>query len=133
MKKIFLLFFVFAIISTSFSQNDISKKDMIIALLKMNDNSKIFTELVSINIESIPVQKRVDFQKEVEEVASKKKKEALAFFLKRYSEKDIDKIYSEYSVPNRFAYSQKTLSFLREWKTYKMLFQKEFKKIFSRY
>lgn len=130
MKKTFFLLLVFTFVSIGFSQENNTKKEKIIALLEMNSNSKIFTELVTLNIQEIDKNKQEEFRNKIAELEEKKKEEAIIYFLKKYSEKDINAIYADYSVPNRMAYTQKTLSFLREWKTFKMLFQKEFKEVF---
>jgi len=131
MKKVFFMILVFAMISIGFSQENISKKDKIVALLEINDNSKIFTELVTLNIQEIDKEKQLDFREEIDKLARNKKEEAIVFFMKKYSEDDINAIFTDYSVPNQLAYSQKTVSFLREWKSYKSNFQKEFKEFFT--
>lgn len=133
MKKSILILLFIHFVSIGFSQNNDTKKDKILALLALNDNSKYFTELVSINIDKIDVDKQEGFKDEIAVLASKKKEEALVYFMKKYSIKDINAIYTDYSVPNKLAYSQKTLSFLREWKSYKLQFQKEFKSVFATY
>lgn len=133
MKKLFFLLVFFTFISFGFSQKNETKKEKIITLLEINDNSKLFTELVSLNINKITKNKQASFRSEMQELARKKKKEAIIFFMKKYSMREIDAIYLDYSVPNRLSYSQKTLSFLREWKTYKLLYQKEFKISFANY
>ena len=122
---------VFSLMSIGFSQETNSKKEKIIALLEINANSKIFTELVTLNIQEIDKDKQLDFRKKIDKLAKNKKEEAIIFFMKKYSKADINTIYEDYSTPNRLAYSQKTLSFLREWKSYKILFQKEFKEVFK--
>lgn len=133
MKKTLLVLLFISFFNQAFSQTNEAKKTKITTLIEMNDNSKYFTELVSINIDKIKKDKQASFRNEIAMLAAKKKAEAIRFFMKKYSTKEINAIYADYSVPNSLAYSQKTLSFLREWKTYKLLFQKEFKAVFSRY
>jgi len=133
MKKLVLLSFLLFYVILGISQESISKKDKIIELLEMNNNSKYFTDLISINIEKISIDKQDDFRNEINTLAEIKKNEAIDFFIKKYSKADINAIYNDYSVPNQFSYSQKTLSFLREWKTYKLIFKKEFNAIITKY
>ena len=131
MKKVFFLILVFSFTSIVFSQENNLKKEKIIALLEMNNNSKLFTKLVALNIQEIDKDKQLAFRREIAKLAIDKNEEAIVFFMEKYSEDDINAIFTDFSVPNRLAYSQKTLSFMREWKSYKLLFQKEFKKIFE--
>lgn len=133
MKKSLLILLFINFVFLGFSQDLDAKKDKIIALLELHNNSKYFTELVSINIDKIEPAKQESFKKEIAALASKTKEEAITFFMKKYSTKEINAVYTDYSVPNKLAYSQKTLSFLRRWKSYKLQFQKEFKSVFATY
>ena len=133
MKKIRVLLIVLSITTWTHSQEAMSKKEKIVALLEMNNNSKFFTDLVALNIQKIDKEKQTNFRQEIAVLANSTKEKAVAFFNKKYSDKDIQVIYDDYAVPNRMVYSQKTLSFLREWKTHKRDFQKDFKKIFAKY
>ena len=133
MKKIVVLLIVFSITTWSYAQEAITKKEKIIALLEMNNNSKFFADLVALNIEKIDKEKQENFRQEIAILTSSTKEKAVVFFNKKYSDKEIQIIYKDYAVPNRMTYSQKTLSFLREWKTHKRNFQKDFNQIFATY
>lgn len=133
MKQILLFIVVVFIGFQSYAQNDDDLKNSIIKLMEVKNNSNFFTELVDLNIHHIKKDKQHSFRNQIAELAENKKAEAIAYFIKRYTKKDIDAIYKDYSSLNSLAYSQKTNSFLKEWQSYKNQFQKEFKKVFATY
>ncbi|HIE19318.1 TPA: endonuclease III [Candidatus Bathyarchaeota archaeon] len=102
-------------------------------LLYAKDNMQLFNQLVENNVRYISRDKQDDFRNEIENLKLKTIKDAKAYFLRRYSQQDINAIYSELIEKGRINNNTKTLSFKREWRTYQKAFQKEFTKIFYSY
>jgi predicted RecB family endonuclease len=130
MKKI-TLFLAFILSLSMFSQE--VKEVSLDELLTVNDNSVIFTQLLENNIHYIEDERQEAFKNEIEALAQKKITKAKKYFNKKYSRKDINHIYAEFTQNGRMNFNPKTLSFIREWRSYKREFQKEFKVLFMEY
>jgi hypothetical protein len=130
MKKFSLLTLLFLLSSMAFSQDELKQNITLDKLLSVNDNSLVFTKLVKDNISYISVAKQEDFKTKVANLAKQKKDKAKVYFSKKYTQKDINEIYAEFTQNGRMNFNPKTLSFVREWRTYKREFQKEFNQLF---
>jgi len=127
------LLFLALIFSFQLFSQEINKQVSLDDLLTVNDNSKIFTQLPKDNIHYLTKEKQEAFKQEVAVLAQKKIAIAKKYFNKKYSAEDINSIYAEFTQEGRMNFNPKTLSFIREWRSYKREFQKEFNALFMEY
>ena len=129
MKYLFFLFFL-SLTFVGLAQSGVSYDRKLEALIALDNQPDIFKELLEKNIEYIDDNRKASFTKAIEELNASIKNEAVKYFKKKYDLQDINKIYAELSEKGKIAYYQKTLSFLREWRSYKRKYQKEFNRKF---
>ena len=131
MKKVIYTFIALFITLGSFAQEKNAYTKSIEKLMNAKNGTAIFERILDSNIDNIEVTKQAEFKQKVELSATTKKAEAIQYFTKKYSQEDIDEIYTEFTTDGRIDYTPKTLTFIREWRNFKNQFQQEFKEIYS--
>ncbi len=131
MKKIIYTFVALFITVGSFAQDKSAFTKSVEKLMNARNGSDIFERILESNIDNIETTKQVDFKQKVESAATTTKEEAIQYFTKKYSQEDIDEIYTEFTTDGRIDYTPKTLTFIREWRNFKNQFQQEFKEIYK--
>lgn len=127
MKKL-LTVIVFFTVFSSFSQSITLDK-----LMSLNGSSEIFDRLINSSVPNIATDKQADFRSKAQALSSSKKMEAQQYFQKKYSQKDVEDIYNELNQPEILSYSEKTNSFIKEWRNFKAEYQIAFKELYSSY
>lgn len=132
MRHFFYLLVALSLSIGSFAQGNNTFTKSLEKLMEANNGSDIFTRIYNHNIQNIKAEKRVDFKQKIAEMAVEKKAEAIKFFTKKYSQKDIEDIYFEYTS-GRMDYSPKTTGFIKYWRSFKVEFQQEYKELYVAY
>jgi len=134
MKKVLYSFTLLLVISINgFSQEKESLRKSCKQLLELNNSAAIFTRLIEDNIHNIKDHNRVEFRRKATELATKKKEEAILFFLSLYSINDIQEIQQEYVNGTREVKSKKAQDFIKKWRFYKKQYHSDFKKLYASY
>ncbi len=131
MKNLFYTFIALFVAVGSFAQDKDAFTSKLEKLMDAHNGSTIFSRILESNIDNVAPEKQAEFRQKITEEAAKIRAEAITYFTKKYSQEDIDAIYTEFTTEGRIDYSQKTLSFIREWRNYKGQFQKRFKEIYQ--
>ncbi len=129
MRTILLTIVTFIFATGAFAQ---SKADLVEKVLEVKNGKAIFTRLTEDN-QNIPDAKKAEFKELINKKAEELLNEARNYFMKKYSEEDLEEIYNELNTPGRIALSEKTLGFIREYRSYKIKFQKYFKEKYIAY
>lgn len=127
MKKLVFVLTLF-IAYNGFSQTVTVEK-----LMSLNGSADIFERLINSSIQNVAPEHQADFRNKAETLATNKKLEAQKYFQKKYSQKEIEEIYNELNQSERLSYSEKTNSFIKEWRSYKAEYQAAFKDLFGSY
>ena len=130
MKKLFTPILIFLFVLEGFAQTGNVTVEQI---LEINNGTEMFDKLVSSALPNIAPEKQDDFKQKANTLIQNKKNEAVAYFQKKYTQKDLNDIYQELSQPDLMSYSEKTTVFLKEWRIYKTKFQTEFKQFYYSY
>jgi len=131
MKKLLISLIVLLVSAGSFAQSKSALDQSIEQLMQAKNGATIFTRITESNIKNIETSKQADFQQKVEALAAAKQNEALKYFAKKYSQADINEIYTEFTTEGRIDYTPKTLTFIREWRNFKSQFQQDFKVLYQ--
>ena len=131
MKNLFYTFIALFMSIASFAQSSQAKTQSIEKLLDARNGSTIFTRILDSNIDQVAPDKQAEFKQKINAEAAAIRADAIQYFSKKYSQQDIDAIYAEFTTEGRIDFSQKTLSFIREWRNFKGKFQQRFKEIYQ--
>jgi hypothetical protein len=123
MRTIFYTIIALLFTSSIYSQD---KAALVDKVMTVNNGNDIFIRLQENNT-SIPDEKKAEFKALIQKKADELQAEARKYFMKKYSADDLNEIYTELNTPGRISLSEKTLSFIREYRSYKIKFQKYFK------
>jgi len=130
MKKILVSILVLFSSFLSFAQNSAYTQSLE-KLMHAKNGDAIFSRLVESSTQNIEVAKQANFKQKANKLAFSKQAEAVEYFTKKYSQADINEIYTEFTSEGRIDYTPKTLTFIREWRNFKGEFQKEFKELYK--
>lgn len=131
MKKLLVSFIALFISIGSFAQENSAYTKSLEKLMQAKNGSTIFTRILESNIQGVETSKQAEFQQKINELAELKKVEAMKYFSRKYSQADIDEIYTEFTTEGRIDYTPKTLTFIKEWRNFKTQFQQGFKEIYK--
>jgi hypothetical protein len=132
MKRIIYTFIALFITVGSFAQEKSAYTKSLEKLMEAKNGSAVFESILESTIKNVETAKQADFKQKVELSAASIKAKAIQYFTKKYSQKDINEIYTEFTTEGRIDYTPKTLTFIREWRNFKNQYQKEFKEIYSK-
>ncbi|GEM_PF-3723995 len=127
MKKLILPILLVFITFKIQGQSNVSA----LQLMELNNGTDIFSKLIDNTTPNIAEDKQADFKLKAEKLAQNKKSEAVAYFEKKYTQKDLSEMYAELKQEDRVSYSEKTAGFLKEWRAYKTSFQSQFKQLYN--
>jgi len=101
--------------------------------MEINNGADIFERLIESTLPNIATEKQAEFKTKAEALALNKKNEAKKYFEKKYDQKDIETIYGELAQEDRVSFSEKTTSFIKEWRSFKAEYQTAFKELYNSY
>jgi hypothetical protein len=131
MKNLIYTLFALFITVSGFSQEKTAFTSSLEKLMNAKNGSAIFTRILDSNIDNVAPAKQAEFRQKINAAAEEAKANAIKYFTKKYSQDDINEIYTEFTTEGRIDYTQKTLTFIREWRNFKGQFQKRFKEIYQ--
>ncbi len=127
------LFLFFLMTVSSFAQTKADDIDKAIQLIEIYDGVTTYDTLLKSRLENISDPKQIEYCNKVVILITLKKTEITTYLSKRFTQKEIDKVYDELSNESLFVYSQKTISFIKEWRTKRRELEKSFKTICDSY
>ncbi len=135
MKKITILLLILFISLKGFAQKKASKIDIdkAIQLVETKDDTNTYDDLLKSTLKEASNIEQEEFYNKIQLLIKDKKESNTVYFSRKFTQKEIIKICYELSNASLIGYSQRTVSFMMEWRSKRRELCKAYKTIYDSY